>query len=292
MLRSLLLIALLGSAPPSADQTTSPAQPAGLAHGPIGNLTELIRDDDYPASAIANEEQGTVAVRIAVDERGRAADCTVETSSGSAAIDAKTCEIVKERATFTPATNAAGQPVAGEFRQRITWRLDDPIMPAEDWSSEVVVTYYPDGKTITCKSEGKGAFKSPSTTTSRCAQERALTGELRRVGIVRPGATTIATVDVRFVRGPAEGLTLPSPRTGDLIVARQVVEVSIAADGKVTSCRQISFEGFGQPPPPCLGLDRFLPPVSSSGKPKPITATIVSVVSLRAGERPLGIPTS
>ena len=90
----------------------------------------------------------------------------MEISSGSAALDAKTCENVKERASFTPAANAAGQPVAGEFRQRFLWRLADRIMPAEDWSSEVVVTYHSDGKTITCKSEGKGAFKSPSTTTS------------------------------------------------------------------------------------------------------------------------------
>jgi TonB family protein len=267
--------------------------PAGLEHGPQGNLTGIVSLEDYPASAIANEEQGTVAVRIAVDERGRAADCTVETSSGSAALDAKTCEIVKERARFTPATDAAGRPVAGEFRQRITWQLEDPIMPAEDWSYEEVVTYHPDGKTISCKSGGTGAYEYPSAMTSECPHEPELSAELRGAGIARPGVLTIATISVRFARGQAKGRTLPSPPTGDLIAARQVVELSIAADGKVTNCRQISFESLGQPaPPPCEGYDRFLPPVASSDKSKPITATMVTTISLRAEERGEGVPTS
>ena len=268
-------------------------QSAALAHGPVGNLTALIREEDYPASAIANEEQGSVAVRIAVDERGRAAGCAVEISSGSAALDLKTCEIVKERARFTPARNSAGQPVPGEFRQRVAWRLEDPLMPAEDWSYEVVVTYHPDGKTVTCKGEGKGAYKSPSTTTSTCAEERDLSPELRASGIVRPGVTTVATIVQKFVRGQAKGVTLPLPPNGDLLVVRQVLELSIAADGKVTSCRQISFEGLGQPAPePCTGLPRFSPPVSSSAKTNPITATMMTAISLRVQDPALAIPTS
>ena len=48
-----------------------------------GNLTSLFSTDDYPPSALRNEEQGTTAVRLTIGPDGRVTGCTVTASSGS-----------------------------------------------------------------------------------------------------------------------------------------------------------------------------------------------------------------
>ena len=90
----------------------------------VGNLQGLIDgESDYPPSALENEEQGTVAVRLSIATNGRVSDCAVTSSSGSRALDSTTCRILKSRARFTPATDQNGSPTTGTFSQRITWRI-------------------------------------------------------------------------------------------------------------------------------------------------------------------------
>ena len=89
-----------------------------------GNLTALFEADDYPVEAMRREEQGTVGVDLQIDRHGRVSRCTVSTSSGSDALDRKTCEILQTRARFTPATDLDGRPVPDVYSQRITWRLE------------------------------------------------------------------------------------------------------------------------------------------------------------------------
>ena len=89
-----------------------------------GNLTALFNADDYPVEAMRREEQGTVGVDLRIDRQGRVSRCTVSTSSGSDALDRKTCEILQTRARFQPATDLDGRPVSDVYSQRITWRLE------------------------------------------------------------------------------------------------------------------------------------------------------------------------
>ena len=89
-----------------------------------GNLQGLIRDDDYPSSAIENEEQGTVAVSLTIGTNGRVSGCSVTSSSGSRSLDSTTCRVLQSRAKFTPARDNQGNPTTGTFSQRITWRLE------------------------------------------------------------------------------------------------------------------------------------------------------------------------
>lgn len=91
---------------------------------PRADLPSLFSNDDYPAAALEAEEEGTVAVRLDVDAKGRLARCTVTESSGSAALDATTCRVFEERARFRPARDAAGKPVPDTVATRITWRID------------------------------------------------------------------------------------------------------------------------------------------------------------------------
>ncbi len=78
-------------------------------------------DADYPSRAIRNEEAGLVRYRLMVGPNGRASDCKVIVSSGSAILDSETCKIAMRRARFSPATDDKGTPVLGEYRGFVEW---------------------------------------------------------------------------------------------------------------------------------------------------------------------------
>jgi TonB family protein len=86
-------------------------------------LATYFSDEDYPAAAIRNHEQGAVAFRVRVGPDGKPSGCSVTGSSGSAILDATTCRIVAERPRFEPARDAGGKATSDEFNGRIVWRL-------------------------------------------------------------------------------------------------------------------------------------------------------------------------
>jgi len=90
-----------------------------------GNLVSLFSTDDYPQSAIRNEEQGTTSVRLSIGTDGRVVGCDVTGSSGSTALDNATCNILRRRARFTPAKDQAGNPITDSYSQRIRWELPE-----------------------------------------------------------------------------------------------------------------------------------------------------------------------
>lgn len=88
-----------------------------------GNRSAWITNDDYPASSINAEEQGTVALTVQVDAAGRVTSCSVTASSGSPALDRTTCRLYAQRARFTPARDGTGQPTASSYSDRVRWVL-------------------------------------------------------------------------------------------------------------------------------------------------------------------------
>ena len=88
------------------------------------NLAGLISSDDYPPSALRNEEQGTVRVRLSIDTSGRVTNCSVTQSSGSSQLDSTTCRLLQRRARFTPARDNRGQPIADTITSPpIRWQI-------------------------------------------------------------------------------------------------------------------------------------------------------------------------
>ena len=88
-----------------------------------GSLVGLFSSDDYPSSALAANEQGTVGVSLTIGPDGRIAECNVTASSGSSALDSATCSILQRRARFTPAYDDRGEPTSDTYAQRITWSV-------------------------------------------------------------------------------------------------------------------------------------------------------------------------
>ncbi len=95
----------------------APPSPPRLRSGTISN-------DDYPASAIRAQAQGTTRMSLQVSAQGRVTSCSVTGSSGNSSLDSAACSLAQRRYRFTPATRG-GQPVASTYSQSVRWQLPD-----------------------------------------------------------------------------------------------------------------------------------------------------------------------
>lgn len=111
----LLMPALIMAAAPTDGMASDPV--------PVHRGT-LMSIEDYPETALRHNEQGTVWADLSIDATGKPAYCEVISSSGSTALDNKTCSILLKRARFSPARDGAGQPIASLYRNRMDWRLN------------------------------------------------------------------------------------------------------------------------------------------------------------------------
>ncbi|QPQ54018.1 energy transducer TonB [Allosphingosinicella flava] len=133
------LVSTVNVAPPAPITYTAPPAPPSAPVAPPAppppprkvetakakaNLASYVSNDDYPPSAVRNEEEGTTGFRLEVGANGRVTSCTVTSPSGSRALDDATCRIMRSRARFTPARDSAGNPTTDTVSNRITWRLE------------------------------------------------------------------------------------------------------------------------------------------------------------------------
>ena len=86
------------------------------------NLGQLVTPDDYPAHAIAFDEQGKVTAVYIVGLNGKATACRIVISSHSASLDDATCLAIS-RARFTPAIGLDGKPMVSTEATTINWRI-------------------------------------------------------------------------------------------------------------------------------------------------------------------------
>jgi protein TonB len=103
----------------------APARQAASGQSSRRDLRTVFSADDYPASAQANGEEGTVQAKLTVSTSGRVSGCEIIRSSGHKSLDDATCSILQRRARFTPARAADGQPIASTVvSPPIVWRLE------------------------------------------------------------------------------------------------------------------------------------------------------------------------
>ncbi len=113
-------------APPVIAPPRPPAPPAPRQAEPkslVGSLQGLISAEDYPPSALDNNEQGTVSVTLTVGPSGRVTGCSP--SGGPSSLQSVTCRLLTSRARFSPAQDGNGNPVSSTTSARITWRIAD-----------------------------------------------------------------------------------------------------------------------------------------------------------------------
>jgi TonB family protein len=78
---------------------------------------------DYPSSAMRAREEGEVGFLVTIGTDGNVSECRVASSSGFANLDDGTCPLIRRRAKFEPARDAAGAPVTGYYLGRIMWKI-------------------------------------------------------------------------------------------------------------------------------------------------------------------------
>lgn len=115
-------------APPPIVAPPRPAPPPvphqSQARSLTGSLQGLFSNDDYPPSALDNNEQGTVTVTLTIGPSGRVTGCS-PAGSASSTLKQTTCRIVTARARFSPAQDENGNPTSSTYSQSITWRIAD-----------------------------------------------------------------------------------------------------------------------------------------------------------------------
>ena len=87
----------------------------------VGNLMGLFTSNDYPLDAVNAGQSGQTAFLLMIGTKGEVMDCLIQESSGIASLDAMGCQVIRERAKFQPATDAAGKPMIGTVRQSVKW---------------------------------------------------------------------------------------------------------------------------------------------------------------------------
>ena len=102
--------------PPPPPPRFTPKQPQ-----PKGSPSNWATSNDYPSRALREEREGVTTFRVSVGTDGKVADCQVVNSSGSPDLDQATCDNVRRRARFQPATDGEGSPTAGSYSNRIRW---------------------------------------------------------------------------------------------------------------------------------------------------------------------------
>ncbi len=86
-------------------------------------LYGLFKGGDYPQVSLNRNEQGSVSITFLVDETGQIRDCSVDTTSGVAALDTMTCYIVSKRAHIGPAHDSQGRAIRSAYTETINWRI-------------------------------------------------------------------------------------------------------------------------------------------------------------------------
>lgn len=86
-------------------------------------LYRLFTARDYPGIARGQRAGGLVEVMVLIDDAGKVASCMVTATSGYASLDAQSCSIITERATFTPAIGTDGKPTRSGAIHRVRWKM-------------------------------------------------------------------------------------------------------------------------------------------------------------------------
>jgi TonB family protein len=210
------------------------------------NLASLISNDDYPIEALRNEEEGTVGFMLRVGTDGLVEKCTVTSPSGSAALDSATCNLLTERARFTPARNKRGKPIPDTVAARIIWRIDNsgpatPLAPLRFANTIYIGRSGEPSCTQAVNFEPEEPAPCPST----------LVGSLIDAARAAGHEVKQLLVTTMTPEGQAEPPVPPDDGTQIMIVEARI---RTTADGMILECREVRAEAMGiavgRPPPP------------------------------------------
>jgi periplasmic protein TonB len=114
-------VVITPKAPPAPPPPPAPSQAVGAK--PKGNPGDWVTPDDYPPSALRQEEQGVTGFKLDVGPDGKVTGCTVTKSSGFSDLDETACRLLPRRGRFSPAKDAAGNGMATTYSSSVRWQI-------------------------------------------------------------------------------------------------------------------------------------------------------------------------
>lgn len=84
-----------------------------------------IQFQNYPLESLKRGEEGTVGIKVRLDRRGRLLSCAVSKSSGFAALDTASCDMLIANARMQPFLNADGRRIEKESDGQVVWKLPE-----------------------------------------------------------------------------------------------------------------------------------------------------------------------
>ncbi len=90
---------------------------------PKGRPGEWASDNDYPTRALQLGQEGVTGFRLTVGTDGKVTNCEITKPSGSPELDKTTCDLMRRRARFTPATDGDGNPTTGSYPSSVRWQI-------------------------------------------------------------------------------------------------------------------------------------------------------------------------
>jgi TonB family protein len=106
---------------------------------------------DYPPLALQDGRNGRTSFRLQVDQAGKVIGCEILVSSGHKDLDDTTCELIKQRALFDPATTKRGKKTAGIYQNSVLWRIPDTADLPKAGLTTMVYVVEADGQVSSCK---------------------------------------------------------------------------------------------------------------------------------------------
>ena len=113
----------IGTTPNVPAQPPQPAPDHSARATPRGDRDGWVTTVDYPSSAVRAGIEGRTGFRLDIGIDGKVTGCTVVSTSGSDELDGTACRLLMRRARFTPAKDAAGNPIVSTYTGVISWKL-------------------------------------------------------------------------------------------------------------------------------------------------------------------------
>ena len=234
----------------------------GLPRPARGEVRDLFGWTDYPVAARRRADEGSVRVRVTVDPQGAVAACTVAQSSGHYLLDRATCDVVTERAQFTPALDAEGRAVSDELLlPTVTWRVQDaantPVMPY----AHAMRLGFSDKVVLTRCSIAPIAEARVDAVLSDCRQWRQLAYFLGLQATMKGAGTDVPLTFAVFHGAPASiDAFLEREASDEREIVTMVRMRATLVEGKVTACtpvEAIGAEDALDAEPRCDFVDRY-----------------------------------
>jgi hypothetical protein len=90
---------------------------------PIGNTNNWLDGSDYPVGMIMKRQEAIVHFRLIAGADGKPISCHIQLSTRPAEFDAAVCKGLMQRASFEPALDADGKPIASYYIQTVHFQM-------------------------------------------------------------------------------------------------------------------------------------------------------------------------